>query len=166
MKNPTITIRKASKKDLPIVLNMTCKLRDYHYRLDPVYKNGQLYRSYAKKYLLKDLKSKKSQILLAEGPDKKIIGFCLARIRPPFEEYRPKLVGFIYDIFLVPEYRRQRIGQALIAHQIFWFRKRRLGYVELYMDAQNRVGRGAWMKYGFRPILHKMRLGLQKIPSL
>src|SRR5882724_8430813 len=115
MKN--IKIRKANKKDLDALVTLISKLRDYHRRLDRSFKTGRAFRADARKYLKKDLASKNSLILVAEDSGK-LTGCCVGRITKPSKVFLYARFGFIFDIYIEPRYRRQRIGQKFMEQEM------------------------------------------------
>lgn len=57
--------------------------------------------------------------------------------------------GYLADMYVLPDYRRQGIGSRLFDSAHKWFRENGVGKVELNVLAQNSVGRNFWKSKGF-----------------
>lgn len=143
------------------LLDLTIKLRDFHRKLDKSYKKGKDW-SDARKHLKDALKSKNNLVLLAEFQGQ-VVGFSLGRIQPAGSIYVHEKIGFIFDVYLEPDFRRKGIVRSLLEKQNIWFKKNRIRFVELYVDVKNKHGFNAWKKHGFRPIMVRKRLDLRKV---
>ncbi|HLC44871.1 MAG: hypothetical protein A2722_00430 [Candidatus Doudnabacteria bacterium RIFCSPHIGHO2_01_FULL_50_11] len=156
-----IVIRKAHKQDFDTVVRLTCELQDYLRRFDRRYKSGRAFRPTARKNVRKNFSSRHSRILVVEHSGR-VVGFCLGQVRKGFDVYLHDYIGFLYDAYLEPGFRKQGLMGQMLRQQFAWMQKRKVRYVELYVDPLNPVGMGAWVKYGFRPLMIRMRKDLKK----
>lgn len=100
-----------------------------------------------------------SVILVADAGGDRLDGFVAAQIKrlPNHLSVDKPKVGFISELFVVPEARRHRVGHALVAAAFDWFRRADVGSVELHVMVGNDGARRFWEAVGFVPELVQMR---------
>jgi L-amino acid N-acyltransferase YncA len=152
-------IRKANKKDIEPIVQLNTKLGDYHTQLDAFYKTGREGMSGFRKHLKEIINKKNFRIIVAED-QKKIVGFFVGRINKAKPYAKPLKVGGLNTAFVCKECRRSGIGQIMFKDLIDWFRKNKIKNIELSVDFRNKIGCGAWKKFGFKNFMKKMRLDL------
>src|SRR4051812_19589282 len=123
-------IRKATKNDLSAIVRMTVALQDHVRSVRPAYKTGTAFRATAEKNTRKYLSSTNNHALIAEH-EGKAVGFCLCQIRKPYSVFPEERIGFIYDIYIEPAFRRQRLAGRFLDLQYAWMKKRKVRVVEL-----------------------------------
>lgn len=99
-----------------------------------------------------------SVILVAEA-GAGLAGFLAAQIKrlPPHLASDKAKVGFISEMYVRPEQRRHRIGQALVDAAFAWFARADVGSVELHVLVGSDVARRFWEAMGFQAELLQMR---------
>lgn len=90
------------------------------------------------------------------------IGFVAGRMRTPTPPFAPFPVGFISEVYVVPEERGRGTGRALIRHAIEWFQSQQIQRVELQVLVSNRDACAAYQRAGWQPELMQM---VWQIPS-
>jgi len=64
---------------------------------------------------------------------------------------QPMVIGYIADIFIVPDHRKQGVGQLLLSHGIDWLRRQDVEWIYLQVQAENQAGIKFWQKNQFKP---------------
>lgn len=101
------------------------------------------------------LRSGHSLILLARRGGEPI-GFLNAHVFENTSLFRER-VGFIDNAYVRPEWRRKRVGSALIDRAEAWFREQRAGIAQLNVVAANALGKQVWDAKGYRPFAETRR---------
>ena len=153
-----LTIRKSEAKDISTISEMARQMADYHRSLDSYYKNSAAYKT-LEEDLASELEDKDSGMLVAEEGGK-IIGYFRGMIEPAPMYLSPKKIGVVYDLFVLPEFRREKIGDQLFAAALAWFEDRGARNIELSVDARNAAGVAFWKKHGFFEYKIRMRKDL------
>jgi aminoglycoside 6'-N-acetyltransferase I len=93
--------------------------------------------------------SRLTAVLLAETQDGSPVGFAELSLRPYAEDCRTSPVGFLEGWYVVPAFRRQGVGRALVQAAEVWARKQ--GLTEFGSDTQfdNQVSIAAHRALGF-----------------
>jgi GNAT superfamily N-acetyltransferase len=66
-------------------------------------------------------------------------------------------VGYISEMYVCPEYRRHRVGRALVDAAFAWFARADVESIELQVLVGSDVARAFWTSVGFQPELLQMR---------
>jgi len=154
-----IKIRRATKKDIPQIIKLQCKLFDYHVKIDKYYKSSVDIRKGAKKHLLDIINKRSIKIIVAEE-NNKIIGYFIGKITRSKPYAQPKKIGKMSTAFIDEKYRRNNIGHEIFNEYLKWFRQNNIKNIELNVDHRNKLGRGVWQKFGFKKFMEKRRLDL------
>jgi ribosomal protein S18 acetylase RimI-like enzyme len=161
-KKKEIVIRKAELKDLPVITKFALKLLLQHYKFDVYNKPNKNMLNNQKKFFKNCiLNTKMWMLLVAEDKTKnKIVGYSLAFIhnRPPVYEIRK--IGFIADMFVLPLYGHQGVGNLFLKELFKGFKKKKIKYIELTVHIKNDIAKAAWKKYGFKEYMSKQVLRL------
>jgi len=64
--------------------------------------------------------------------------------------------GYIADLYLIPDRRRQGIGSQLVDSARQWFQQQNVEITYLYVFDLNRAGMQFWTKLGFLPYRHTL----------
>jgi GNAT superfamily N-acetyltransferase len=68
---------------------------------------------------------------------------------PPMSQ--PIVIGYLADIFIVPDRRGQGVGQLLLSHGIDWLKRQDVEWIYLKVQAENQRGIQFWQKNEFKP---------------
>lgn len=154
-------IRQAGEQDIERIGEMWEKLVTYHQQLDERLpqaseRGGELYGL----RIIQHLEDTHTRILVAEV-DGRLVGYTMGMILDLVPEmFRPQIGGFLADIFVEPDFRRNGIGGALVEALVAWFRSRGVQYMEWYAASQNQAGRAFWEALGGHEIMIRMRTDL------
>jgi ribosomal protein S18 acetylase RimI-like enzyme len=162
LKNLLMKIRKATKKDLPEIVEISKGLLDYHVQFAKYYapvKNSKERKKHHRKYFGKMIKARNSKMWVAD--DGKVIGYAIAKIikNPPV--LKEKHHGDITEVYIISKYRGRGIAGKLIKEALSWFKKREIKRVVVIFDTRNKAAKKAYKKAGFRPFQEKHELYLK-----
>ncbi len=142
MKQIKIKIEEAKKKDLNSIIKLNKGLADFHRKIDKYYQSGQEKQNVSRRYLLRNLKSKNSKVLIMRDK-KKIIGFFIGRIERSKPYAVPKKIGKVATAFISEKYQGKGIGKEVFKELINWFKANKIKYVRLSVDSRNKIGLAA-----------------------
>ncbi len=150
-----LNIRKATRADLPAIIELWKELMDFHSNLDPFYSRSQAGPENFLNWIEKEMENDNGELFVADSSGK-ILGYIkigVSNYPPVFElnEY-----GMISDTAVAGEHRRKGIGEALYLHAMDWFDTKGIERVELRVANVNPVSQGFWSKMGFTPYMTTM----------
>ncbi len=144
-------IRKATKKDLKALVELSVQLMLEHERKFPTFeKLAKDFRAQQMKYF-KNVISKRIGAFFVAIENGEIIGMILGKEEkdpPIFAETR---IGQIVAFYVLPEYRGKGVGHKLFAELKKWFRKRKLKKMDVGFYPVNRRAKELYKELGFRP---------------
>ncbi len=85
--------------------------------------------------------------------DGELVGFCFSYVSRKPRYFRLGKFGFIGDLFVRPEYRRQGIGHDLVRAAMKFFEKNKVKQVELLVAIKNEDTIKFWESIGFSKLL-------------
>ncbi len=145
-----IIYRKAKLDDFNNFLNLWEKLDKSQTRYHPSYvldtKNILRKR---KKHFKEKLRSKDSFIYVAEYKGK-LIGSLMGEVKNFSPIMKIKKMGQLSSIFVEKKYQRKGIGAEFIKILIKEFKKRKLNYIRLEVNAHNSSAISFYRKVGFK----------------
>lgn len=144
-------IREATIADVEQSAELLIRLKRLNSEFDPMFKVAESAQGEAKKYLKEAIESEKSIVLVAvEG--QKIVGV----IKADFEDrkfYEPKTKGAIVDFYVLPEFRRKKLGDELIRKMVRKLKEKGAEIVTAEFPSQNRIAVNFYEKLRFRPLV-------------
>jgi len=145
-------IRKAVSEDLPAVIELWTELMDFHRDIDPLFTRSAIAADNFLKYVGESMETDDSELFVADVSGK-LVGYLLANV----SKYPPVFVqeryGEISDAAVTASFRRQGIGEALVAAAAHWFREKGLTRMEMRLLNTNPVSTAFWEKMGFVPYM-------------
>lgn len=152
-------VEKAIEAYIPEIVEIWKDFFDYHARYDPFYTRAENGHIKFEGFLREAMLSPDSRVLAALY-GREVVGYSIAGISP----YRPffKLAeyGFISDVAVKPEYRRNGIGELLFNETRKWFAKRGIARIELRVVVGNDAARAFWENLGFKQYVRQMYLNI------
>ena len=133
IKNMRVNYRKAKLDDLDALCSLSTR----------------------RKFVRKQLKSRKNFIYLAEHKTK-IIGFARGKVEDNPPIFQVKKAGVINDLFVEKEYRGKGIRAELTSVLLKEFSKRNLKFIKLTVDVRNLAAIERYRKFGFKDFQLKM----------
>lgn len=147
-----ITIRKATPKDVPEILELWKELMDFHKKLDSIWTRSDSGHKRFAEFLKEHINSNDAYALVATD-GKKPVGFCLIRISNYPQVLKKRQYGELTNIAVTKKYQQRGIGQKLVKKVRKWCDKRGVSRIEARYSTENPMAAGFWAKAGFRPYL-------------
>jgi ribosomal protein S18 acetylase RimI-like enzyme len=148
-----ITIRKATTKDVPVIVELWKELMDFHKKLDPIFTRATSGHERFAEFLTRYIDSSDSCVFVAMN-GKNPVGYCLIKIlnSPPWLKKRQ--YGELSNIAVTRKYQRHGIGKKLVKKVRQWCVKRGVNRIEARYSTENQAASAFWAKVGFRPFLN------------
>ncbi len=153
-----MNIRPAGEDDVPAIGQMWEKLAQYHNMLDaalpPAARGGG--KVYARR-LISRLGDPQTHVVVAED-DGRLVGYALAVVVDVIPDmFIQENSGFLADIYVDDDYRRQGVGRALVDAVTAWLAGQGVRSFEWYVAEHNAAGRRFWESLGGRRVMIRMR---------
>jgi ribosomal protein S18 acetylase RimI-like enzyme len=145
-----MTIRPATKEDVPAVCRMVDKLARLHEGWDPVRYDyranvGEMYGQ----WLAARAIDGQSVFLVAEREANVLAGFVVGTLDKPIPIYRIARFGFIHDLWLEEAYRNEGIARQMTMLAMEKFRAMGATQVRLETAVANEAARKLFESCGF-----------------
>lgn len=153
-----VVIRPARPGDAAAIGELWAALVAHHHALDPALPQAAPDGPARYARAIGDhLRSSTTQIIVAER-DGQVVGYILGVIADMVSSFfAHEATGFIADLYVSPECRRQGVGRALVAAMAEWFAGCGLRQFEWHAAAQNGEAQAFWRALGGAPVLVRMR---------
>ena len=145
-------IRKAREDELLKVAGMWKEFMRYNGEFNRSFETNRKASEIFSREMLEKLKEPESHLAVAES-DGELIGFCYSYISQKPKYFKLEKFGFIGDLFVIPEYRRNGIGRALVNDAVDFFGKRKIKQIELLVAKKNENTIKFWESLGFNHLL-------------
>jgi len=147
-----ILIRDCKEKDIEVVVSRRKVFSNMHTSINPDYysfSDNSLIEF--QDYVKKRLNDSDFKLLIAEENDM-CIGYVMGWIeyRPPI--YKKRKVGYLSNIFIDPDYQKQKTGTQLYSRIETWFIEKKVDLIEIKSDIKNEKAIHAFLAYGFKKI--------------
>ena len=145
-------IREATKKDIPEILEMSKHFIEEYRKITKMKTKVSVETAlrYKKNFFERDLDSGDGAIFIAEK-DKKSVGYIFVLIfAPGMEKAKKYSPGYISDLHIEKEYRKQGIGQKLLKESEKWLKKKGKSEVGLDVSTWNNKAIGLYKKMQFK----------------
>ncbi|ABP95218.1 MULTISPECIES: GNAT family N-acetyltransferase [Metallosphaera] len=143
-------IRKAEPKDIDSVADMFERMYTLNSEFDPLLQVHDEISERLKRSLVEDLKSEDSLVAVAEDGGK-VIGAVRVRLERR-EYYIPEKMAVIEEIYVMPGYRREGVGEKLVDFVISELSKKGARSIMARFPAKNIIAESFYRKRGFREI--------------
>ncbi len=147
-----ITIRKATTKDVPAIVELWKELMDYHKKLDPLFTRSPAGHKRFAEFLTNHINNADSRVLIALHRTRPV-GYCMATISKYPPVFEKQQYGELSDMAVTKKYRRRGIGKELIKAVRKWYAKKSINRIEARYSTANEVAAGFWAGAGFNPYL-------------
>lgn len=91
--------------------------------------------------------SRENAVFVAEDAGGRVLGYAVAGGATTM--LTPARFGFLYDLWVAPEARRQGVGRRLVEHVAAWCRARGFRRIKLEVGAGNVAARALYGSLGF-----------------
>jgi GNAT superfamily N-acetyltransferase len=156
-----VVIRPASARDVGALGEMGAALMRMHFAFDSrrFLEPGEGAEAGYADFLGSQLDDRESVVLVAERRNR-IVGYVFAAIEPlSWKELRDEC-GFIHDLLVTDDTRREGVGESLLNAAIEWLREQGMPRVVLGTAAQNETAKRLFERRGFRATMVEMTLEL------
>jgi len=154
-----ITIRPATRHDLPVLGTLGATLMGVHYAFDPerfIKPASDAEAGYAW-FLGTQLRDADATVLVAEDPtNHDILGYVYAALEPLSWKELRDAAGYIHDIVVTDSHRRRGVASALLEAAIQWLRDKGAPRVILGTAERNEAAQRLFATHGFRRTMIEM----------
>ena len=151
-------MRPARFEDMEGILNLWREMMAHHETGDGRIKLAPgaeaAYRAYAGYHL-----SNSDSLVLAATPAEQpqwVMGFALVAISRNLPMFVPSRYGYLSDLAVDTNWRRQGVGGALVERVAAWLREREITTIQLQYYDFNAAGEAFWEAMGFKPFYTRM----------
>jgi ribosomal protein S18 acetylase RimI-like enzyme len=144
------SIRAATKADIDALIPLYKQMAQYHHALDPIWSKGDDSNALWRKMLLGTLRKGKDFSFLVLECNGSVVGYATAEIKDAGPAYSVKKIGHIGSVFVKKSYRQYGMASMAIDYFMEWFRKNKVTWATLQVDANNPMGTKAWKHLGFK----------------
>jgi len=126
----------------------------HHRSLDPRFTIASDGEKKYTRHALEMMRSTNARVLVAEHIESgEVIAYIMGELqeRPPIA--LPGLFGFVSDICVQEQWRKQGVGRALFQEMRRWFVARKAIAIELYIAEANPAALAFWKAMGLEPFL-------------
>lgn len=145
-------VRKCKKEDLTKVANLWKEFMQYNKQFNDSFEINDKAKDFFSVEVLDKISNSNNHLTVAEQ-DNDIIGFCYSYISKKPKYYNLGKFGFIGDLYVIPEYRRQKVGNALVNDALDFFRENKISQIELLVAVRNEATIKFWESLGFEHLL-------------
>ena len=151
-----VTIRKATLKDYAQLKEMqTTFLFEEYKRFDKDI-NKKYPKTHMPRRIRKNLRSKKVVYFIALDKEK-AVGFIGGEIEKAHAFWRFKKVGYLFQLYIIPSYRRKGLGKKLTKTILNWFKKRKIKWIKLHVYSNNPKAHSLYKKLGFKDFVIELK---------
>lgn len=156
-------VREARRTDIPDIVALWTEMMDFHSVYDHRFRFLPNAQRSVEQHLAASLRSRGARIVVAEARGH-VMGYTLGEIHERRPIYPVGIYGFVSDISVNAQWRRQGVGRAMVAALLAWFRECGVTAVELFAAERNPVSVEFWQSMGFADYLRLVRLELADEP--
>lgn len=157
-------IRRARPEDVPLIVPLWRGMMDEHRLWDKRFDLSAEADSECLAQMAEMLRGPDTAAFLAEE-DGVVLGYLLALVleNPPM--FSENKYGFIAEMAVTPEYRRQGLGRELWDRAKRWLLRKGVRSVQLNVSGSNAPGLALWNSLGFEEFLKILWLDLDESDS-
>ena len=144
-------IRKAGKEDIPGIASLILRLKKLNEEFDPFFKVDDNAEKTISNYIQEVIKDKNS-LLFISNINEKISGVIRSRIDERIF-YKPKRRGNIIDFYVLPEFRRSKVGEQLLQKTYDTLLEKGAKIIVTEFPTQNKIAANFYKKNGYRAII-------------
>lgn len=147
-----VKVRNAKLKDVKAIARLNYELMMHVGKYDKIFKMRKNPLPIMEEWRRKGVYNPRHKLMVAED-NGKVIGYINATTKTRPKIYEVTEVGFISDVYVLPEYRKQGVSKMLMEPVLRWLKSKKLKYVNLFAVTENEVALKVWKKYGFKEFL-------------
>lgn len=151
-----IKVRKAKLKDVDNIVILWNEFMEGHDKIvlkkTPQLKQFLIRKKNAaeifRKFVKKNIMSKNGMVYLAEANNEPA-GYSLVLIKSNIVVYKIKKVGYISDLYVRKDYRKNHISSRFKELAIKWLKENKIKHVSIAVHKENEVAYSIYKKWGF-----------------
>jgi len=161
----TVTIRPGTEDDLPGMLRLWREMMDFHAHWDARFqpKPSPVAEQAWADYLREEILGSDTWCVFVAERERKLVGQTLGELRKRAPVWLPQTYGYVTDIVVDPDGRREGIGSVLFSALKDWFRERGATHLELQVLARNPASQAFWRAMGCNEYSNTMWYDLEAI---
>ncbi|GEM_PF-69494 len=145
-----VSIREIKDSELDSAASLIARLKRLNGEFDPLLKTSASVEADALKTLKSDLDNRDAIVLVAvEGS--KVVGIVKAELVDRVF-YEPRKEGAIDEFYILPEFRRGKLGNDLLNAMVDSLQKRGAVLITAEFPSQNDIAKRFYTKLGFRSL--------------
>jgi len=156
MTSDTCTIRRARPEDAPAAAAMWAEMAERHKGFDEQAWPWAADAPRRWQDSFAGLLDREDMLLLVAERDGQAVGFVVVQIKPRSPVYEAGEEGFVWDLGVRGDCRRQGIGRRLMQAALAELKRRGVGDVILHVAAANEPAARLYESLGMRVIMHRM----------
>jgi ribosomal protein S18 acetylase RimI-like enzyme len=143
-------IRQISTGDIEGAADLISRLKKLNGEFDPLFRPSDRVDQDSLSILKRRISDKEYLILVAVSQSK-VVGVIKAAIRDRVY-YEPRKEGAIVEFYIMPEFRRGKLGKQLFDSMVSALRKRGAELITAEFPSQNEIATKFYKKLGFRSL--------------
>ncbi|MBL7158855.1 GNAT family N-acetyltransferase [Candidatus Microgenomates bacterium] len=145
----TVRIRKAELRDLQDILHLNYLLFQEDFKRDKTLNLKWTYSKIGRSYYKERITKHDGYALTAEL-NGEIVGYLVGGLQKR-KFYRIRVqYAELENMFVLPEFRRRRIGDRLAQKFFSWCKTKKINYISVTASASNQLGIKFYKKIGFK----------------
>jgi len=142
-------IRKATKEDIPIIIDLWQEMMDFHIQRSNLYEMKGDAREIYSEYI-KDIFRSPDYTVLVYETESEVVGYLVATESDDPPVYKDT-VGIISELCVTEKQRKKGIGEALLDYVEKMFINKGIKRVECMVSDFNEVSKSFWLKNRYMP---------------
>lgn len=151
-------IRLATRDDAQRIGDLWLEMVNYHQQFDKImFQPSAKGNEYYERSVSSRLSDPQTRVLVAEV-DGEVVGYVLGMIVDITPEmFVPVRSGFLADICVTADYRRQGIGRELVERFVLWLQSQDIQSFEWHVSEKNQNAVKFWKSIGGETTMLRMR---------
>ena len=147
----------AEEKHVPGIVKVWEEFIGFHADIDPFFTKAPGSEKDFAKWITTIINDDSGHSLVALDKNE-VIAFSISRISKHPPVLKQQVYGEIIDLAVNKEYRRQGVGEKMLAIIYEWFDAHDVKRIELKVASKNDIGYSFWEKQGFMDYMHVLYL--------
>lgn len=144
-------IRKAAESDIEALVRCHKSFMEHHINVDERFTLRSGADKKWEEQILNSLKDTDTLILVAES-DSIIAGCAYTIVKKGAEDFGSEKIGYMCDIYVEPDFRRQGIARQFLETAKKWLKERDINTIELSWAVRCVEAQNTWRALGFIPL--------------
>jgi len=147
-----VKIRQAREEELLKVGRLWGKFMAYNAEFNSSFTVKKKAPEIFSKEMIEKIQDSNCRLTVAEI-DGELAGFCYSYVSHKPKYFKLDKFGFVGDLYVEPEYRRQGVGRMLVKDTLEFFSRRKVWQIELLVAIKNTGAIEFWESLGFSHLL-------------